>query len=119
LAGQEVVLLSTTADPVDSGSVESEWVKAPVASFGEDRVFEVTLSRRGVTTVVRATARHRWPIFDGRSIRMVQTDGLDSLRQPDRVPGMLYPPAGYLELSPDAVAQGVVWGDGSVYNRHG
>lgn len=120
LAGREVELLSTTTDP-RCGVVESQWVKAPVEAFGFDHTFAVALRRRGGRITVRTTARHRWPVMDkAGTVRFVTTTEIadGQLRQGDRVPALTYP-ASEVVLHPDAVASGIVWGDGSVYNRHG
>lgn len=122
LAGRVVEMLSTTEDP-RSGVVESQWVKAPVESFGFDRTFEVTLRRRGARATVRTTGRHRWPVQGkNNQIRFMETKDLRGehhRKHGERIPALRYPPMAETVLDPLAVAQGIVWGDGSVYNRHG
>lgn len=114
LADQTIEILSTTGDPREV-PVASEWVKAPFESFGDAPVFEVTLKRRNTTHVVRCTGNHRWPVQTIYGIEFVDTADLTGK---ERVPALTYPIV-ETNLDPMAVAQGIVWGDGSVYNRHG
>lgn len=115
LAGQTVSMLSTNTDP-RTGAWSSQWVKAPVESYGWADVYEVALRRRGGRTVVRTTGGHRWPLGDAGGVRFVETS---DLKPGAKIPALMYPTAGQLPLDQDAVAQGIVWGDGSTYNEHG
>ena len=37
-----------------------QWVRAPFRDFGEQEIWELTLSRNGITKTIRTTERHRW-----------------------------------------------------------
>ena len=119
LADRETMMLSTTEDP-RSGEVRSAWVKAPTRSYGWAPTYAVTVRRRGVRATFRTTASHRWPIQSaGGTVRFVTSADLASaLRQGDRVPAMRYPAMEQTGLDAEAVARGIVWGDGSTYNTH-
>ncbi len=43
-----------------------DWVDAPFASYGRQKLFALTLSRDGQRKVVRATSGHRWFVPSGR-----------------------------------------------------
>lgn len=115
LVGAETVVLSTTTDPRD-GQVTPEWVKATTDSFGFAEVHEVTFRRRNARVTVRTTPNHRWPVKRRAGISFVHTA---DLHPGDSVPALQYPAMTEHVTDPDAVANGIVWGDGSVYNRHG
>ena len=109
----------TTADDPRRGPIQSAWAKAPVESYGFAPTMAVTLRRRGVTVTVRTTRNHRWFVQGPRSGRfVVSADLMQTLRQGDHIPALTYPAAEPVELDARAVAQGIIWGDGSVYNRH-
>jgi len=67
-AGETAVITRTGTRPIEAlaGSwhelltADGMWVKAPVQSFGRQEVWEVVLSRCGVTKTIRATDGHRW-----------------------------------------------------------
>lgn len=43
-----------------------KWVEAPIKSFGEQKLWNITLSRSGVKKTIRTTANHRWFAIDRR-----------------------------------------------------
>lgn len=120
LAGKTVQVLSTTDDPTDSGKTESEWVEAPFASYGLDKVYIITFERRGTVIQIACNGDHRWPISrKGGEIAFIKAADLkQALKQCDAVPALQYPIITFKKNN-DFIAQGIVWGDGSVYNNHG
>lgn len=120
LKGQEVELLSTKEDPT-TGRIESEWVKAPVESYGFDKTYTVTLQRRQAKTTIRCTSNHRWPVQTQNGVKLIKTENLeDSWQVKAKIPAMQYPKVEESwNIDPYHVAMGIIWGDGSDYNKHG
>lgn len=92
------------------------WVEAPIVSFGEQRLLTVTLTRGGVTRVIRATPEHRWFVSpNGRNLRRFD---VDTVTTAELLPGMVLASIwarkqADLAPSPDGVRAGFVFGDGS------
>jgi DNA primase len=53
------------------------WVDAPILSFGEQRLWEIRLSRNGVSKSISATSGHRWLVRNGRRVVEVTTEHLE------------------------------------------
>jgi RNA-splicing ligase RtcB len=93
-----------------------EWVKAPVESFGEQRLYEVVLGRFGEEKVIRATAEHRWLLRPKVKHNRSETTTRE-LRVGDRL-DYAYPPRNSsLMVAPSGIARGFVFGDGTISGR--
>jgi RNA-splicing ligase RtcB len=109
LAGEVHVLLTTNG----------EWVKAPVRSFGRQRLMQITLSRSGVVKIVYATEQHRWflrthtatgnRLWGKRPAEAVTRE----LRPGDRLAWSFSKRPEGCALDPAGIARGFVFGDGS------
>jgi hypothetical protein len=104
-----------TRDPVAGGA--SRWVDAPVLSLGEDELYEVVVSRRGVVRSIMATPDHHWWKVHGfaqarKHWRTLETT-TSGLVGGDRLLGALPPGVGGTLLSSIGVAAGNVYGDGT------
>ncbi len=89
-----------------------QWVDAPISSFGEQRLWEISLSRNRVSKTIYATSGHRWLVRNGRRLGEVTTEDL----QPRMPLAYAYPNnggAGRVPPAPFGVAQGFVFGDGT------
>lgn len=94
---------------------KGRWVKSEVRSFGVQSLRKITLSRNGIKKVIYATPDHRWltrPV--GRLSALVERT-TDELVPRMRIPSVwTQQRAGRLIPSPFGVAQGFVYGDGTV-----
>jgi len=109
LAGGVHVLLTTNG----------EWVKAPVRSFGRQRLMQITLSRSGVVKIVYATEQHRWllrthtatgnQLWGKRPAEAVTHE----LRPGDRLAWSFSKRPEGCTPDPAGIARGFVFGDGS------
>lgn len=107
-----------TRDPFKGG--QSKWIDAPIVAFGEQETKAVTISRRGISRTIRATAEHRWFIHrkaarhqaaPKRSIIEVTTA---ELQPGDSIVGCLPPPYAHRTIpSSVGIAAGNVYGDGT------
>ena len=87
------------------------WVKAPVAAFGRQQLWKVTLSRSGALKDIYATAGHRWLVrARAGELRDVVTHDLHS---GDRLAYAFPDRADDVALDGEAAARGFVFGDGS------
>lgn len=120
LAGQIVEILSTTQDPA-SGIIQSQWVKAPIDSYGWDETYTLNFRRRGTKYSVKCNGNHRWPLQrKDKSVELVKTSELlAGMKQGDGFPALQFPELEEFAIDSGYVAQGIVWGDGSIYNAHG
>ena len=88
------------------------WVEAPVSSFGEQRLWEIRLSRNRVSKTIYATSGHRWLVFSRGRVVEVTTQHLKA-----RMPlAYAYPTNGGASGVPPAPpggARGFVFGDGT------
>lgn len=113
LAGTTQRLL--TRDPVTGGG--ATWVDAPINAFGEADVFDVVLSRRGVTRTVTTTAEHRWYVVDGFERQRKHWRNREkitaSMVPGERVLGCLPRGARGTLVNSVGVAAGNVFGDGT------
>ncbi|HWS32410.1 MAG TPA: DNA primase [Actinoplanes sp.] len=103
-------------------TTHGRFVEAPFRSFGEQPLLHLKLSRNGQKKVIRATGNHRWFVrgrTEGKRIERVTAD----LRPGDRL-AHVFPRAlttrdgGHtLTPSPFGIARGIVFGDGTTFNR--
>ena len=92
-----------------------DWLDAPFRSYGNQRLYEITLGRNGQTKVLRATDGHRWFTRSGpqrTGLREVLTTGL---RPGDRL-GHRFPRNRIARTTPSAfgIAHGITYGDGTL-----
>lgn len=95
---------------------KSQWVHAPVRSFGPQEIWEVVVERRGVRQVIRTTENHRW---FADSSRQRERRKYPTTVTADLQPGMFLksvaPPnrLKVLRLTAAGVQHGMCWGDGT------
>ena len=92
-------------------TTNGRWVKAPVLSFGDQRVSRITLSRSGVLKVIHATPSHRW-------LRRLRNGSIEetttaSLARGDRLAYAFPDREAGTHVDREAAARGFVFGDGS------
>ncbi|MEV5412126.1 RtcB family protein [Thermopolyspora sp. NPDC052614] len=101
-----------------------EWVKAPVRSFGRQRLMRVRLSRNGVEKVIYATPGHRWLLrthssggtrYWGKRPAEATTA---ELRPGDRLAWVFSKRPENMTVDRIGAARGFVFGDGSVSSRN-
>lgn len=131
-AGETGVMTSSGVRPIAelSGGVhellttEGEWVKAPVRSFGHQRLMRIRLSRNGVEKVIHATPDHRWLLrthssggtrYWGKRPAEVTTA---ELKQGDRLAWTFTRKPDGTVVDKEGAARGFVFGDGSVTSRN-
>jgi hypothetical protein len=87
------------------------WAKAPIRSFGRQKLIEVTFSRSGVTKTIRATAGHRWLLHN---VQRAPTEVTTAELKPGNRLRHTFPAPVPCAMERDAIARGFVFGDGSV-----
>jgi RNA-splicing ligase RtcB len=101
-------------------STDGEWVKAPVRSFGHQKLMRVRLSRNGVEKVVYATPEHRWLLrthtsggtrYWGKRPAEATTT---QLKRGDRLAWTFAKRPDGMGVDREGAARGFVFGDGSV-----
>ncbi|WP_433434335.1 RtcB family protein [Nonomuraea sp. CA-141351] len=101
-------------------STDGEWVKAPVRSFGRQKLMRVRLSRNGVEKVIYATPEHRWLLrthsgggtrYWGKRPAEVTTA---QLKPGDRLAWTFAKRPDGMGVDKRGAARGFVFGDGSV-----
>lgn len=107
LVGRADLLIPTT-NRWDTPNTRGHFVDVEVRSFGVQRLHEVVLRRGKATKVVRATAEHRWLTAEGELTTASLTEGT-RLRSLSATPYR-----GKAKRIDVAVAQGFVYGDGTV-----
>ncbi|WP_197094117.1 RtcB family protein [Nonomuraea sp. SBT364] len=127
LAGETAVMTSTGIRPISELAggehelltTDGLWVKAPVRSFGRQRLLRVRLSRNGVEKTVYATADHRWLLrthssggtrYWGKRPAEATTA---ELRQGDRLAWTYSRRPQGMTVDDEGAARGFVFGDGS------
>lgn len=91
-----------------------EWRKVPVKSFGLQRIWELTISRQGVSKVIRTTADHEW--FVKTNSDVAHSKGWRRVKTADLVSGsrLRYSLASTpTTFSPQGVVHGFTFGDGT------
>ena len=91
-----------------------DWLDAPFRSYGQQRLYAVTLTRNGQTKVLRATSGHRWFVRSGKDrtkLREVLTTDL----RPDHRLAYRFPRTRVQRTTPSAfgIAHGITYGDGT------
>ncbi|WP_326830098.1 RtcB family protein [Streptosporangium sp. NBC_01810] len=131
-AGETPVMTSSGVRPIAelSGGVhellttDGEWVKAPVQSFGRQKLMRVRLSRNGVEKIVYATPGHRWLLrthssggtryWEKRPVEVTTAE----LQQGNRLAWTFAKRPDGMVVGNDGAARGFVFGDGSVTSRN-
>jgi RNA-splicing ligase RtcB len=88
-----------------------QWVKAPVRSFGHQRLVKITLSRSKTLKVIHATPGHGW-IVRSRGRALVERTS-EQLLPGDRLAYVFPSCPGTRTLDHEGVQGGFVFGDGS------
>lgn len=104
--GQEVLVLTGSL-----GSARGGWSSAHIHSFGEQRLWEITLKRNKQTKILYATDGHRWLVR--RPDRVLTTEGL----RPGHRLAHVRMPRYVGSLDHEGVRHGFHFGDGSVLVR--
>ncbi|WP_293973270.1 DNA primase [Sphingopyxis sp.] len=86
-----------------------EWIEAPFKSYGEQRLWKISLSRNGVAKEIHATSGHRWFVHD-----RARTYTTEELRPGHALESVLPSPRSDWSLDPEGVRHGIVFGDGSM-----
>lgn len=102
---------------------QGKWVSSPIKHYGKDQIYEVVLTRNGVTKTVTTTADHRWytrPHSDySTGSRGLKEKTTATLKPKDRIPSVwAMTRTGRTTISPVGVMAGFVFGDGS-RTQHG
>lgn len=101
--GQQVYVLNGNQD----------WVQVQFKEYGVAQLYEIILTRGGRKKIVHATGNHEW--FERQKKNSVTTkDLLPSQRLWNCFPKKLQ----YFELVNEAIIAGLIFGDGTIYNRH-
>jgi len=108
IAGTEQVLLTR----------DGSWVKAPIRSFGKQKLYKLTLMRQGVVKEIYTTENHRWYARDARAryrgkgfIEFTTLDLRKDKHRLQSVFGRSY--KNRIDASPFGIAHGFTYGDGS------
>ncbi|GEA90031.1 hypothetical protein CCE01nite_39800 [Cellulomonas cellasea] len=92
------------------------WVKAPIMSFGKQRVYEVTVGRYGEEKVIRATGNHRW-LLRAKVAHARDEATTQDLRVGDRLAYAFPARVSGMKVDRASVARGFVFGDGSLCGK--
>lgn len=98
-------------------TTNGRWIDAPFSAFGEERLVKLTVSRNRVTKSIYATADHRWFVRTQRGSRLERTTM--HLKAGDRLSWTFAQRAfaKNVRLSPQGVAHGITYGDGTRLKR--
>ena len=98
-------------------TTNGRWIDAPFSAFGEQQLVKLTIGRNRVTKSIYATADHRWFVRTQRGSRLERTT-MD-LKSGDRLAWTFAQRAlaKGVRLSPQGVAHGITYGDGSRFKR--
>lgn len=91
-----------------------EWKKAPVKSFGFQKVWKLTLQRQGIQKEILTTANHRW--FSKSQSEINHSKGWKVRETKDLVEGMRLPykfGQKVTNFSPQGVVHGYAFGNGT------
>lgn len=117
LAGKCVRLLVPSAQlaNVVGRDLSGFWKECAVRSFGKQKLWELTITRNGVSKKIKTTAEHRWFLRSKprKSRRQITTA---KLRPGQRLASLIPQPLTHREtgICPHGVAHGFVFGDGNV-----
>ena len=108
VAGTEQILLTR----------DGSWVKAPIRSFGKQKLYKLTLMRQGVDKVIYTTENHRWYARDARArykgkgfIEFKTSELRKDKHRLQSVFGRSF--KNRIDPSPFGIAHGFTYGDGS------
>jgi ribonucleoside-triphosphate reductase (thioredoxin) len=107
LAGTEQELMVSTG----------KWIKAPIHNFGPDNLFSVKISRgKKETKTIRATANHKWFAKEKYDdpFTVINTE---HLKKGFRLQSFYGQSSKTTKPSPQGIAHGLVFGDGSCTKR--
>lgn len=101
-----------------------KWVEAPIKSFGQQKIWELNLSRGKTKKTIRTTEGHRWfrkPRRHGieRNMHSKIECITDELKKGDKLSSTYGQSVKNVIISNFGVAHGIVFGDGSVSNNVG
>lgn len=94
-------------------NANQNWVEVVFKQYGTAELYEIKLTRGGRKKIVYATENHEW-IERQKKNRVNTVELLPNQRLYNVFPKKL----GYFELSNEAVIAGVIFGDGTIYNKH-
>lgn len=124
LAGETEVITWDGVRPIAelAGSTQrilttgGRWVDAPFRSFGVQKLMKVTLTRNGREMVVHATPGHRWMVRAGADRSKLREVVTSALKPGARMGYSFGQGVKNVSASPWGVAQGIVFGDGTLTN---
>lgn len=95
------------------------WTPAEIRDFGEQEIWSLKLRRGTETKEVLVTADHRWFVQGRRPQRCYATETFTRDLQSGQKLVSVYQPnqLGKLELSPQGIQAGIVFGDGGLQGR--
>lgn len=99
-------------------TTNGKWIKAPIKSFGKQRIYELTIRRSGIDKVIRTTSDHRWFVQDKR--KTYRDDGFREVLTKDLKPEVHRLQycfgQGIKEINPSyyGITHGITYGDGSM-----
>lgn len=107
LAGREVEVLTRS-------SSAGKWVKAPIRSFGRQKIYELTVKRNGERKVIGTTHGHRWLTKNYKGDNRVLEERLTTeLKAGDSLDTVMPANNRNTEMSSFGIAAGLVFGDGT------
>jgi len=118
LAGETVVMTDQGRFPISTLSGKShlvlsrggQWIRANFDSYGEQRLWKISLSRNGVKKQIFATSGHRWFVHD-RVSEYLTTDLKPGYALQSALPNVRE----NWSLDPEGIRHGIVYGDGTMY----
>jgi DNA primase len=118
LAGETVVMTDQGRFPISALSGKShlvlsrggQWIRAKFNSYGEQRLWKISLSRNGVKKQIFATSGHRWFVHD-RVSEYLTTDLKPGYALQSALPDIRE----NWSLDPEGIRHGIVYGDGTMY----
>ncbi|MBJ7254776.1 MAG: DNA primase [Sphingomonadaceae bacterium] len=118
LAGETVVMTDQGRFPISALSGKShlvlsrkgQWIRANFDSYGEQRLWKISLSRNGVKKQIFATSGHRWFVHD-RVSEYLTTDLKPGYALQSALPNVRQD----WSLDPEGIRHGIVYGDGTMY----
>ena len=118
LAGETVVMTDQGRFPISALSGKShlvlsrggQWIRANFDSYGEQRLWKISLSRNGVKKQIFATSGHRWFVHD-RVSEYLTTDLKPGYALQSALPDIRE----NWSLDPEGIRHGIVYGDGTMY----
>lgn len=87
------------------------WIASPFRAYGKQQLWEIALSRNGLTKVIFATSHHRW-FIRGRKSEILTHELRPGARFLAAKPEM----RSVWELDPAGIRHGIMFGDGTMFN---